>query len=236
MRAQRSRRRALGSTVCKTSKDARCRTRGKGASFPPCEAIDGQEDESFRLVRCGECQRIFYLCRRDDRGQRYCPQGCQKLAWRRSRRAARRRHRQSEQGREDHRDAQRRYRANRRVVDQGSKKLAPAPILCGTSAPAQSIGGQAASDERIADEVIAIDTGGEETPRPIWCSMQARRALSSIAESAPAAASVRHHRASVYCAICGDSSRFVREVFSWQTTSSGRRRQRGHGARAPTGP
>lgn len=236
MRAQRQQRWALGSTVCNTSKDARCPTQGRGTSFPPCAASDGQDSESFRMVRCGECQGLFYLCRRDDRGNRYCPQGCQELAWRRTRKGARRRHQQSELGREDHRDAQRRYRANRRVMDQGSRKLAPAPILCGTSAPAQSIGGQVASDERTPDEIIATNTCGEEASRPIWCSMSARQVFSSLADSAPLATSVRYHPASVYCAVCGHSSRFVREVFAWQTEPRGRRTRRGPGARAPTLP
>jgi hypothetical protein len=60
--------------------------------------------------------------------------------------------------------------------------------------------------------------------------------FSSIADSALPAASVHHRLASVYCAVCGDSSRFVREVFWWQTAPRGHRRRRGPGARAPTRP
>ena len=80
------------------------------------------------LVRqrlCGNqaCGAVFYLCRRCDRGHRYCSERCRSKARREQRRAANRRHQRSPEGRLDHRDRQRDYRrrlTRLRVTDQGS--------------------------------------------------------------------------------------------------------------------
>jgi len=87
-------------------------------------------DDSYREVRCGLCWTIFYLCRCCDRGQRYCQDLCRKEARRRSSRAAGGRHQASDEGRLDHRDRQRAYRARRRaiapaVTHQGSPRSRP---------------------------------------------------------------------------------------------------------------
>lgn len=75
-----------------------------------------------RLCRCGV---TFYICRSCDRGQRFCSERCRQKARHEQRREANRRHQQSEEGRLDHRDRQRRYRQRRhgekRVTDQGSR-------------------------------------------------------------------------------------------------------------------
>ena len=85
------------------------------------------------LLRCAQCQGVFFLCQRCYRGQRTCGPACQQQRRVEQRRAARRRHRRSEEGKLDHRDAERGRRARRRaqtrsatpqgVGDQGS----PAP-------------------------------------------------------------------------------------------------------------
>ena len=81
---------------------------------------------------------MFYVCRRCDRGQRYCSERCRGKARREQRRAANRRHQRSEEGRLDHRDRQRAYRRRLvllRVTDQGSDEevrsstLPPLPQL-----------------------------------------------------------------------------------------------------------
>ena len=42
----------------------------------PEARVRHEKDDSFRTVRCRHCQCIFYLCRRDDRGQCYCSAPC----------------------------------------------------------------------------------------------------------------------------------------------------------------
>lgn len=94
-------------------------------------ALDG-EDLILRQRVCldADCRALFWLCRRCDRGQRYCSLVCRAKARRRQRRAANRRHQQSPEGRLDHRDRQRawRRRLQTRVTDQGS-----VPVVCPAS-------------------------------------------------------------------------------------------------------
>jgi hypothetical protein len=76
-----------------------------------------------RVCHWSACGTIFYLCRRCDRGQRYCSPHCRQKALRLQRRQANRRHQQSPEGREDHRDRQRDYRQRQRtrVTDKSSQ-------------------------------------------------------------------------------------------------------------------
>jgi hypothetical protein len=98
-----------------------------------------------RFCRAQACGSVFYVCRRCDRGQRYCSERCRDKARREQRRAANRRHQGSPEGRLDHRDRQREYRRRLvalRVTDQGSEAridfsnlLAPSalqPDRCGS--------------------------------------------------------------------------------------------------------
>lgn len=84
-------------------------------------------DQGRRVV-CGECGAKFVVCRSCERGQRYCPGACAKQARARQLKIARRRHQQSQEGRADHRDRNRRHRSKRhgsaRVMDTTSKNLA----------------------------------------------------------------------------------------------------------------
>jgi len=75
-----------------------------------------------RICHWPPCGAIFYLCRRCDRGQRYCGPHCREKALRLQRRQANRRHQQSPEGRADHRDRQRDYRRRQRarVTDKSS--------------------------------------------------------------------------------------------------------------------
>lgn len=61
-------------------------------------------------LRCGWCAAFFYMCRAHFRNHRYCRDACRLRARSRQIRAARRRHRQTEEGRLDHRDRMRAYR------------------------------------------------------------------------------------------------------------------------------
>ncbi len=92
-----------------------------------CPRGVGMQDDSYREVRCGLCQGIFYLCRRCDRGHVYCDETCRMEGNLRARRAAQARHQASELGRQDHRDHQRAYRVRiklgaGRVTDKGSPR------------------------------------------------------------------------------------------------------------------
>jgi hypothetical protein len=76
----------------------------------------------LRLRVCLRCHVMFYICRRCDRGQRYCSPPCRVSALREQRRQANRRHQQTVAGRQDHRDRQRSYRkrcAQRRWACRG---------------------------------------------------------------------------------------------------------------------
>ena len=67
--------------------------------------------EILRLRACQWCWQPFVLCRACDRGHVYCSLPCRHASRVRSLRAAGRRHQQSPEGRLDHRDHQRAYRA-----------------------------------------------------------------------------------------------------------------------------
>jgi hypothetical protein len=93
------------------------------SSFRPA-AVEAVE---VRQVRCGECRRLFVICRPCDHGRVYCDDACRSQSRRRIVRACRARHRRSPDGRADHRDRQRAYRRQvraDRVVDPGAQKLA----------------------------------------------------------------------------------------------------------------
>jgi hypothetical protein len=84
--------------------------------------MGGGQPRLFYGRRCHApgCGVPFFICRSCYRGQRYCSDGCRQASRREQRRAANRRHQQSDDGRLDHRDRQRAYRQRRlRVTDQG---------------------------------------------------------------------------------------------------------------------
>ena len=82
--------------------------------------------EGFSQERCGNCQRLFYLCQTCSRGQLYCSAACRLTKSAERHREANRRHQQSEEGRLDHRDRSRAYRLRhrKRVTDAGIQKIA----------------------------------------------------------------------------------------------------------------
>ena len=71
----------------------------------------------WRTVWCrgSGCGAVFYICGSCYRGQTYCGDRCRAPAQRHHRRTANRRHQRSLEGRLDHRDRQRAYRARRRL-------------------------------------------------------------------------------------------------------------------------
>jgi len=144
-----------------------------------------QEDD-FREVRCLRCQRVFHLCRDDDRGQVYCDDACREAARTAQKRAARAAHQASPEGRDDHRDAMRELRARRRVTDQGSGKVA-------SSATVRSDADTVSMDDTSSPRVLGdddVDATGVLVTR----------------------AAAEHVR----CAVCGRLGRLVRfEFLAW---------------------
>ena len=147
-------------------------------------------DDDFREVRCRRCQAVFYLCRRDDRGQSYCTDACRRVARATQKRAARATHQRSPMGRDDHRDRVRDYRARRCVMDQGSRKVAPAATV-GPGAGEMPMDGTSESrvegdDDVHATGVLAVDRDAGH----------------------------------VRCAVCGRPGRFIRfHHFAWRRRS-----------------
>jgi hypothetical protein len=80
-------------------------------------SISSSSELPFRQVFChaSQCRRLFFICSHCYRNHRYCSPDCRELSSIEQRRAARRRYRQSLEGRADQRDRQRNYR--RRKAD-----------------------------------------------------------------------------------------------------------------------
>lgn len=77
--------------------------------------MDDRSEPILRLKGCLRCDGLFGLCRSCDRGQRYCGEACRRQARLEQHRRANRRHQSSVEGRLDHRDRQRAYRARLRA-------------------------------------------------------------------------------------------------------------------------
>ncbi len=75
------------------------------------EMIDLVDDT--RLFRCVRCHEMVRICRRCDRGNRYCSRECSRLGRQDSLREARRRYARSDRGRAHHAARQKRYQARR---------------------------------------------------------------------------------------------------------------------------
>ena len=77
-----------------------------------------------RVFTCGECGKEVRICRRCDRGHRYCSPTCSQAAREASCRKAQRKYQQSRDGRWCHAERQQRYRERKRkiVTHQGSGK------------------------------------------------------------------------------------------------------------------
>ena len=89
-----------------------------------------------RVCRASGCGQVFWICRRCDRGQHYRSHPCRQRTCQQQHRLANRRHQQSPEGRQDHRDRQREYRRRHlsaRVTDVSSQMLSSEgrmPLRC----------------------------------------------------------------------------------------------------------
>ena len=86
---------------------------------------------------CGWCGREFLVCAPCGRVRRYCSAQCATSAACESQRRARRKHQATPEGRDDHRDHQRAYRARQaaRVMDGSVGNLAGSGSVCPDDAP-----------------------------------------------------------------------------------------------------
>jgi hypothetical protein len=142
------------------------------------------------------------ICRRCDRGQAYCAL-CRVAARRLVKARARLRHMQSVEGRADHADHQRAYRARhrQRVMDPGIEKLAISASVSSSELPCaatvaiaqEELGAKGENAAKNDDTKGCNDTGNEETPAlEVRLSPRPRR---------------------VVCMVCGVQGRSVREHF-----------------------
>ena len=120
---------------------------GSRASWVVCLVTAMVSGDDFLVGSCPWCGTVFAICRPCYRGHRYCGPACSLAARTQSVERARRRHRQSPEGRADHRDRERDRRRRRqagRVEDQGSPIIAdtasltvpePAPVVAALPEP-----------------------------------------------------------------------------------------------------
>lgn len=83
----------------------------------------GANEQSYRLYNCGRCAEQVRICRRCDRGNRYCPGGCAGVRRRESMRRAGARYQGSYRGACAHAARQRAWRERQaqEVTHQGSR-------------------------------------------------------------------------------------------------------------------
>lgn len=113
--------------------------------------------EELRLERCALCQALFWICRPCYRGQGFCTTTCKLTARTSSKRRARSRHRQSVEGRLDHRDRERERRHRARVADHTARFLAAVTRVCPPPDPVPPISGETAVDGKEHDEARVLD-------------------------------------------------------------------------------
>ena len=85
----------------------------------------GSTPKALRVRHCNRCEKLFFLCKKCDRGQRYCDAVCRTAGQQAMRRSAAARYRQTAEGKAGQRDRQRAFRERREangvsVTHQGS--------------------------------------------------------------------------------------------------------------------
>jgi hypothetical protein len=91
----------------------------------------GTSEDSYRLYNCARCAQQVRICRRCDRGNRYCAAGCGRERRRESLRRACSRYQQSYRGACKHAARQRAWRSRhaQKVTHQGSLGIDVAAIV-----------------------------------------------------------------------------------------------------------
>ncbi len=76
-------------------------------------------------IACKECSLIFLICRSCWRGQKYCSFDCKARGYKKVRSKAQKKYSKTANAKIYHRKRQNKYRQNKKVTDQTSKKLNP---------------------------------------------------------------------------------------------------------------
>jgi len=132
---------------------------------------------------CRLCRQLFFLCPACDRGHAYCSLPCRREGRARSVRAAGRRHQQSPEGRLDHRDRQRAYRARCRwrVTHQTSPTPTSYGILSPAALPPSAPGGTGSAPEGRTDAPPdPVSESGDPAATPAPCCCRCGRAGSFV--------------------------------------------------------
>ncbi len=79
----------------------------------------------FRQKFCKGCGARFFICSHCDHGHSYCSEECRLRSRREGHRVANRRHQQSPEGRDDHRDRQRAYRRRKAAISHALRPKVP---------------------------------------------------------------------------------------------------------------
>ena len=91
----------------------------------------GASEDSYRLYNCVRCAKQVRICRRCDRGNRYCAEGCAQISRREAQRRAGRSYQRSPRGACNHAARQARLRARHanKVTHQSSPVKATLGIV-----------------------------------------------------------------------------------------------------------
>jgi hypothetical protein len=131
-----------------------------------------------RFCQAEDCRVRFFICSDCDRGQRYCSNECRRRSRLEQLRAARRRHQQSSEGRDDHCDRQRLYRRRKVAISQASppkvppryQQQSPAEPLDQHDRQPSAPGSQAPAQNSVTDQ--STDRGATSamilSPRSWW--------------------------------------------------------------------
>lgn len=189
--------------------------------------------DTSRQFLCGRCRRQVVVCRRCDRGQRYCDRGCSLASRKIQLRAAGARHQHSVEGRRDHADRQRAYRErqqqkNKKVTHQGSGStvISPKAWWC----PKKNSGAQETRDVIVESQHLF----GSRTPAGFGDGRFGRRSLqntlanglppSAQPNNANGSAGLLEWRAAPCCDFCGQRCNpFVRVGFLRKAMARGKR-------------
>src|SRR5262249_31219128 len=122
--------------------------------------LSAPPEKPFRIRRCNalDCHRLFIVCSRCDCRRRYCCKSCSLNARTEQKRAARRRYRQSFQGRKNQSHRQRAYRRRKADWDRASAATAAADIVTADLDHASATGGKPnISDMKCKGVVIHLN-------------------------------------------------------------------------------
>ncbi len=140
-----------------------------------------EQPESHRRYYCAACDAVVVVCRRCDRGQRYCGRGCSRAARRMSLRRAGQRYRRTPAGRRSGAERQRRHRRlrGRGVTHHGSADRADCVTGVGEGVATTAALQTQTQGDRHESDPIPSPKGGDEhhdtEPRCDFCGLACGR-------------------------------------------------------------